>query len=152
MPPVIPPGQRPRSRSCLWWVLGGCALIVVLVIGGAVITGALVYNHIRQTGLNCLPSDFPAYPGTGPGYYNYALNAPTPGSLCNMVFHSKDSTSAVLDFYESKLDSGGWKVTSSNRDIGLIAYRNVKRAKTNGTVQVVAKDGYTEITIQLYSP
>ena len=132
-------------------MLGGCALIVVVVIAGAFIGGAALYHYYQQTGPNCLPSDFPAYPGTGPGAYNYQLNGSVPGNSCNMVFHSNNSTSAVLDFYESRLGSGGWHVTSSNRDVGQIAFSNVERAKTRGTVQVVAMDGYTEITIQLYS-
>lgn len=152
MPPVIPPGRPPRSQSCLWWVLGGCALIVVVVVGGAAIGGAAIYNHFRQAGINCLASDFPTYPAATPGAFTYELNGTVPGSSCHIVFRSKDSTSAVLDFYESRLDTGGWQVTSSNRDIGLIAYRNAKRAKTNGTVQVAAKDGYTEITVEFYSP
>ena len=146
------PGQARRSRGCLWWGLGGCALIVVVVIAAAAIGGAALYHHYQRTGFNCLPPDFPAYPGTGPGAYNYALNGATPGSSCNMVFHSNDSTSTVLDFYESRLGAGGWQITSSNRDVGQIAFTNINRAKTNGSVQVVAKDGYTEITIQLFSP
>jgi hypothetical protein len=132
--------------------LGGCALIVVAVIGAAAIGGAALYHHYQQTGFNCLPSDFPAYPATGAGAYNYQLNGSVPGSSCNMVFHSNDSTSAVLDFYQSRLGTGGWQVTSSNRDVGQIAFRKVNNAKTTGTVQVVAKDGYTEITVQLYTP
>jgi hypothetical protein len=55
-------------------------------------------------------------------------------------------------FYESRLGTGGWQVTSSNRDVGQIDFRNITRAKTAGTVQVAAKDGYAEITVQLYSP
>ena len=151
MPPVAAVKSR-RSRGCLWWGLGGCALIVVLVIAGAAIGGAALYNHFRQTGFNCLPSDFPAYPGLGPGAYSYQLNGSVPGNSCNMVFRSKDSTSAVLDFYESRLGTSGWQVTSSNLDVGLIAFRNVNRAKTAGTVQVATKERYTEIAVQLYSP
>jgi hypothetical protein len=132
--------------------LGGCALIIVVVIAGAFVGGAALLHYYQQTGLNCLPSDFPAYPGTGPGAYNYQLNGTVPGSSCNMVFHSNDSTSTVLDFYESRLAAGGWQVTSSNRDVGQIDFRKVNSAKTTGSVQVLAKDGYTEITIQLYSP
>jgi hypothetical protein len=132
--------------------LGGCALIVVVVIAGAFIGGAALFHYYQQGGLNCLPSDFPAYPGTGPGAYNYELNGATPGSSCNMVFHSQDSTSTVLDFYESRLGAGVWQISSSNRDTGQIDFRKVNSAKTNGSVQVLAKDGYTEITIQLYSP
>ena len=151
VPPVIPTTPARRSLSCLWWGLGGCALIVVVVIAGAFIGGAALYHYYQQTGFNCLPSDFPAYPGTGPGAYNYELNGTAPGTSCNMVFHSNDSTSTVLDFYESRLGTGDWQITSSNRDGGQIIFSKVNRTNTKGTVQVLAKDGYTEITIQLYS-
>jgi len=124
----------------------------VVVIAAAAIGGAALYHYYRQTGFNCLPSDFPAYPATRPGAYNYELNGSAPGNSCNMVFRSKDDSAAVLDFYESRLGAGGWQVTSSNRDVGQIDFRNVNRAKTTGTVQIASKDGYTEITIQLYSP
>jgi hypothetical protein len=127
-------------------------LIVVVVVAGAFIGGAALFHYYQHGGLNCLPSDFPAYPGTGPGAYSYELNGATPGSSCDMVFHSNDSTSTVLDFYESRLGAGGWQVTSSNRDTGQIDFRKVNSARTTGSVEVLAKDGYTEITIQLHSP
>jgi hypothetical protein len=150
VPPVIPTTPTRRSRSCLLWGLGGCSLIVVVAIAGAFIGGAALYHYYQQTGFNCLPSDFPAYPGTGPGAYNYELNGTVPGSSCNMVFQSHDSTSTVLDFYESRLGTGSWQITSSNRDVGQIIFSKVNTTNTKGTVQVLAKDGYTQITIQLY--
>jgi hypothetical protein len=78
-----------------------------------------------------------------------------------MVFHLKDadrrfnpaedSASVVFAFYQNQLSAGGWQVNASGAGSGHIAFRNVKRANTSGTVDLVAKAGYTEITIQLYS-
>jgi len=132
-------------------VAGGCGLVAVVVIAGGVFGAITLVSRLQHGGFNCLPSDFPRYPGATYSTYSFELNGPTPGNSCHMVFKSNSSTSAVLDFYQSKLDTGGWQVTSSNRDIGLIAFRKVNTTSTKGTVQVSARDGYAEIDLQLYS-
>jgi hypothetical protein len=156
-----PPVAARLPRGCIWWVLGGCALIVVVVIAGAFIGGAALFHYYQQGGLNCLPSDFPAYPGLGPGSYDYQLNGATPGSSCHMVFHLKDSDrrfvegeapgAAVYDFYQIRLSRDGWQTTTGDLASGHIGFRNTNRVRTSGTVDFVQKDGYTEITVQLYS-
>lgn len=148
MPPA-PLAKRRRSGGCIWWVLGGCALILVLALAGAGLGAVSLYNSFKH--YTCLPSDFPSYPGATTANYTFALNGPTPGNSCNMVYRSKDSESAVFDFYQGRLSTGGWQATATDPGTGQITFRNVKRAKTSRTVDVAAKNGYTEITIQLYS-
>src|SRR6267143_3501279 len=58
--PVPPPRG---SRSWIWWVAGGCAVLLVI---GAVGAGFGIYslvNRFQHGGFSCLPSDFPSYPG-----------------------------------------------------------------------------------------
>jgi hypothetical protein len=143
----------------MWWVLGGCALLLVLALAGAGLGAVSLYNSFKQ--YNCLPADFPSYPLATTANYSYELNGPTPGGSCDMVFHLKYSDrrpvegeapgSVVFDFYESRLDGNPWQVIASDPGSGHIAFRNVKPVNISGTVDLVDKDGYTEITVQLYS-
>lgn len=119
-----------------------------------------LYNSFRH--YTCLPADFPTYPLATNANYSYELNGPTPGNTCDMVFHLKDGDrrfvegetagDAVFNFYRVRLSRDGWEVTASDAGTGHIAFRNVNRARTSGTVDLVAKTGYTEITVLLYSP
>ena len=108
-------------------------------------------NRLKNGGFSCVPSNFPSYPNTSIGGESYALNAPTPGNTCRMVYESNDGATAVLDFYENRLSTGDWQVTSSDPTNGDITFRNVKKAKTKGSVHIAAQGNRTEITVQLYS-
>jgi hypothetical protein len=133
--------------------------MLVLALGGAGLGAVSLYNSFRH--YSCLPAGFPSYPLATTANYSYELNGPTPGAYCEMVFHLKDGDrrvaegeapgSAVFDFYQSRLDRGGWQVTSSDEGGRHIAFSKVNQATTSGTVDLVVKDGYTEITIRLYS-
>jgi len=133
--------------------------MLVLALAGAGLGAVSLYNSFKH--YNCLPADFPSYPLATTANYSYELNGPTPGVYCDMVFHLKGSDrrfveggapgSVVFDFYQTRLDGDPWQVAASDPGSGHIAFRNVKRANTSGTVDLVAKAGYTEITIQLYS-
>jgi hypothetical protein len=152
---VIAQTASPRRSNAWTWWLACCStlfvVVVILVIAGAVYGGTSLYNHFRQGGFSCLPPEFPSYPGSTFGGETYNLNNPTPGTVCGMVFESKDSRGAVLDFYQTKLNSGDWRVVSTNSDTGDIAFISVKSEKSNGTVHVAAPGDHTEISVQLYS-
>lgn len=146
--PVAPAAPQ-RSRAWIWWLTGGCALILLVVLGGGAFAAYSIYNRVQHGGFSCLPSDFPKYPGETFGGENYSLNGATPGNACNMVFESNDSASSVYDFYSSNLDTGVWQVVSSDPGAGQIMFRNLKDPKTSGYVDVAAKGNHTEITVQL---
>lgn len=148
--PVTPAVPR-RSRSWIWWLAGGCAVVLLLVIAGAAFGSVALYSHLERGGFTCLPSTFPRYPGSTFGNINYELNGPTPGNSCNMVFESKDSVGAVLDYYQTRLNRGDWQVSSIDQETGQIEFRSVKRAKTHGTLGIAAVGDHTQITVQLYS-
>jgi hypothetical protein len=122
-------------------------LLVLLAVGA----GAYGVYRLGQGGFSCLPSDFPKYPGATFGQISVSLNDPTPGNYCEMILDSRDAVGAVRNFYVSKLDSGDWQVTATDVEMGTISFRSTKRARTTGTVAVVSRSSYTEITVQLYS-
>ncbi len=90
----------------------GCIVVIVLAIAGLSLGANSLISRLQHGGFSCLPSDFPVYPGATYAQENFNLNAgaptPTPGNTCQMVFESNDSAGTVLDFYQSRLDSGGW--------------------------------------------
>jgi len=53
-------GGPPRRRTWIWWVAGGCALLLILGVGGAVIGGVALVNRLQHGDFACLPSDFPS--------------------------------------------------------------------------------------------
>ncbi len=123
----------------------------MVLIAGAAYGATSLLNRLKAGGFTCLPSDFPAYPHTTIGGESYSLDAPTPGNSCRVVFESNESSTAILDFYENRLANGNWRVTSGSPITGDITFRNVKKAKTTGSVHIAVQGNHTEITVQLYS-
>src|SRR6266851_3640731 len=82
---------------------------------------------------------------------SYDLNAnTTPGNFCEMAYRTNDSTDSAESFYLERLNSGPWNVTSGTGT--QIVFEATKNHRKHGTVDVAVKDGYTEITIDYYSP
>jgi hypothetical protein len=144
-----------RRISPWWWVAGGCAAVLVLTIAAGVVVAILgshaLLARFEAGGFSCLPSDFPNYPGAKLADQQYDLNAnTTPVSFCQMTYRTGDSTDSAQTFYLDRLNTGPWDVTSgTGTQIVFEATRNHRR---HGTVDVTAKDGYTQITIDYYSP
>jgi hypothetical protein len=132
-------------------VAGGCAFSLVVAIALGAFAAVTYYQRLQHGGFNCLPSDFPTYPGSTYGGFSYELNGSTPGNSCQMVFESSHGPDAVYTFYTGKLTSGDWQVVSSDPAIRHIAFRSKKRAKTSGTIDVGVRDDHAEYTVQLYS-
>ena len=140
---AVPPSRG--SRAWIWW-LGGCAVLVAVV--GVVAFGFLaltVFNVARTGGFNCVPSDFPAYPGEAFRSVNVTTNGP--GRSCEIVYETRDSPSAVVDFYSNRLSGSPWRVTGSGPS--EIDYANDNTGAA-GSVVVVATDGGSEITIDYH--
>src|ERR1700694_1854749 len=57
----LPPPRR--SRSWIWWLVGGCGVILVLGAIGAVFGIYSLVTRFQQGAFSCLPSDFPKYQG-----------------------------------------------------------------------------------------
>lgn len=145
-----------RKISPWWWVAGGCAALLVLTIAAGVVTAILGWHTLVarfQAGdFSCLPSDLPRYPGATFAGQSYDLNAnSTPGNYCEMKYRTSDSPDTVLGIYYAKLNGGNWEVVS-NEGRPEIDFQNTKNQRKHGSVMVAARDGYTEITVDYYSP
>jgi hypothetical protein len=151
MPPAPPPR---RSRTWLWWVAGGCGVLLVLGIAGG-IYGMVSLVRVFQSGaLACLPSDFPQYPGAKlTREYTYVGTNVAPGDSheCDETFDSDDDVATVTHFYSSELNSGDWTVTSNDRANGKIAFARVSRPQTVGQALLLGRGQHTTIAVKLYS-
>jgi hypothetical protein len=134
--------------------VGGCAVLVVLAIAGAVIGGVALVNSFVHGGLTCMPSDFPAYPGTSvTREYTYVGTNVSPGNTreCQMTLESNDNPSTVTDFYASRLSSGDWTIVSNNTITGEIKFRRTSKPASVGVIDLLGRGQHTEIQIRFDS-
>jgi hypothetical protein len=125
--------------------------VLVLTVAGV---GYGIYSFVQgvKNGSNtCLPSDFPRYPGAVYARFSFDLNGAYPGSTCHAVFESNDDVASVTAFYQSKLNTGAWQVTSLGTQAGTVNFQPAKGAAPFGTLQVAASNTQTEITIDLFT-
>jgi hypothetical protein len=148
----MPPAQR--SRSWIWWLVGGCALLLVIGVVGAGFGIFSLVNRFQHGGFSCLPSDFPIYPAASvTGENTQIANQFSPGdnSRCNMGFDSNDSVDTVTTYYEAQLNNGDWIVVSSDTVNGVISFQRKSRPQTVGTVTLLGRGQHSAIEIQLDS-
>ncbi|HXN89941.1 MAG TPA: hypothetical protein VN906_00485 [Candidatus Sulfotelmatobacter sp.] len=141
---------RPRgSRSWIWWVAGGCAVLLVIGVAGAIwATVALVNNVQQHGGFACLPSDFPSYPGATITSENvrYTTGLPPGDSKeCTMTLESSNDATTVSDFYASRLSTGDWAITSNDTATGEIRFHRVSRPQTVGVLDILGRGQQTEV-------
>jgi hypothetical protein len=148
----LPPARR--SRGWIWWLVGGCGVLLVLgVIGGGFGIYSLV-NRFQHGGFSCLPSDFPGYAGASVANENTQVGnefSPGDNSRCNMVFDSNDSVATVTTYYETQLNNGDWTIVSSDAANGVISFQRKSRPQTVGTVTLLGRGQHSEIDIRLDS-
>lgn len=152
---VVQPPARPRSsRAWIWWVGGGCLVLVLIVVVAILVSGAALINSLQRGDLTCLPADFPKYPGaTVAGVHTYFGTNVAPGDShdCQMTLESNDDVSTVTDFYAGRLDSGDWTVTANDTGNGIIRLRRRSRPATVGEIQLFGRGQHTEIQIRFDS-
>ncbi len=151
---AYPPSAPRRSHTWIWWVAGGCAVLLVLGLVGVGVGVYNLVNSFQHGGFACLPSDFPNYPGatviTENTYVGTAV-APGDSKRCSMVLKSTDDPATVTAFYQDKLNGGDWKVTAYIASIGQIQFQRVSRQQSVGVVELLGRGQQTEIHIQLDS-
>jgi hypothetical protein len=152
--PMGQPIARPRTRPWIWWLAGGCALILVIGLVGAGFGIYSVAHSISTSTFACLPSDFPSYPGarvaSSMTYIGTAV-APGDSKSCRMVLESTDDVATVTAFYDGKLRTGDWAVIADLPTYGQIQFHRVSRSQAFGLVQLLGKGQQTEIRIQFDS-
>src|SRR5260370_20113884 len=60
--PLRQPIARPRTRPWIWWLAGGCALLLVIGLVGAGYGLYSIAHSISRTNFASLPSHFPSHP------------------------------------------------------------------------------------------
>ena len=154
--PVQRPGQPVvrRSRGWVWWLAGGCLLLLVVAVGLGIWGATALVHNLQAGNFSCLPSNFPKYPGaTVTRDYTYVGTGVAPGDAreCQETLDSGSDVAAVTNFYVSQLNSGDWKITSNDTATGQIRFQRVSRPQTVGTVQLLGRGQQTTIEIKLDS-
>jgi hypothetical protein len=142
-------------RSKAWvWVAGGCVLLLILGVIGIGFGAYSLVKGFQNGAFNCLPSDFPGYPGATVMSENTKIGsgfAPGDSKRCTIVLESNDDVATVTSFYTLQLDTGDWTVASSDPSSGEIQFTRKSRSATVGDLLLLGRGQHTEIQIQLDS-
>jgi hypothetical protein len=147
------PGPR-RPRTWLWWLGGGCVLLLVLGIGGGVWAVGSLVNAVQSGSLSCLPSDFPRYPGASVTRdYTYVGTGVAPGDSreCQETLSSDDDVTTVTAFYAAQLDSGDWRITTYDKASGQVQFERRSKSQQVGLIQLLGRGDHTVIEIKFDS-
>jgi len=156
----VPTGTAPpvatsprRSFAWVWWLAGGCAVLVVIALVAAALGLGSLMSSFQHGGFSCLPSDFPGYPGATVSSENTYVGTGVPAGdtkRCTMVLESNDDVSTVTSWYTSNLNSGDWSASSDTAS-GTVRFENRSKPSTNGTIELLGRGQHTEIRITVYS-
>ena len=147
------PARRGPGRW-IWWVAGGCSVLLVLGIGLGIFGAVQLAKRFQEGSLSCLPSDFPRYSGaTITRDYTYVGTNVAPGDSheCQESVTSQDDAATVSAFYESHLSSGDWTITSNDTSNGAIHFVRRSQPRTVGSAQLLGRGEHTDIEIRLDS-
>jgi hypothetical protein len=153
---VARPGQPlpRRNRAWLWWLAGGCALLLVLGVAGGIWGVTSLVRSAQQGDFTCMPTDFPRYPGaTVTRDYTYFGTGVAPGDSreCQEVLSSGDDVATVTAFYANHLSSGDWLVMAYDKTSGEITFTRKSRAREVGVIQLLGQGQHTVIEIKFDS-
>lgn len=129
-------------------------MLLVLGIIGIGFAASSLFNGIRNGAFNCLPSDFPQYPGATVSSEDTRIGSgfsPGDSKRCTTVLESNDGAATVTTFYEQNLASGDWTIASSDTTTGEIMFHRTSRPATVGDLVLLGRGVHTEIQIQLDS-
>jgi len=156
--PVAAPGvslqPSRRNRTWMWWVGGGCAILLVLSCGGAIWGMTSLVRSFQTGGLSCLPGDFPRYPGaTVTRDYTFVGSGVAAGDSreCQETLDSSDDVPTVTNFYSKGLNSGDWRVTSNDKTTGQIKFSRASNPQNVGVIQFLGRGERTQIEIKFDS-
>lgn len=130
----------PRSgHRWVWWTLGGCGTLLVLLIAAVVVLGVVIAHNLNPTG-NCLPAGFPAAPNLT------KVTSLHLGRTCTTAYRSSASPTSVESYYAGALDQNGWQITS--RSGSTIRFRSETNTGETGTVTVTtSRAGRTAVAV-----
>ena len=147
--PAPPPSQgMGRGTRVLLWSLGGCSVVAILLIVGAMVAGGLALTRAfnLQMGHISAPGDFPVYPGakTSTGIKMGAKDGLAGHSVSLVQWQAPDGGDKVSAWYEKHLNQGDWEVIDHagsrfhfrRRSTGATALVQVQGELTNSIIQL----------------
>jgi hypothetical protein len=137
------PAPKRGSLAWLWWLAGGCAVLLVIAIVAGILGLTTLFRNFTNGGYSCLPSDFPAYPGASVTFENDTVGT---RNECRMTLTSNDDVGTVTDWYASHLAEGDWQ-DSVDSASGTITFNQVSGGHGTGHVQLLGAGQHTDIEI-----
>lgn len=148
-PPPRPPSQSMgRGPRVLLWSLGGCSLVAILLLVGAVVVGGLAFTRAfnLQVGHTSAPGDFPVYPGAkvSTGIKMGARDGLASHSITLVQWQAPDGGDRVTAWYLAHLNQGDWELIDHvgprlhfrRRSTGATALLQVQGQLTTSAVQL----------------
>jgi hypothetical protein len=121
-------------------------LISLLSAAGVIALIVALASQLQVGTGTCVPADFPRYPDAPVAI---ELSSTGTASNCFMVLHTKDSQLTAVEFYQSHLGAGDWKVISVSTATGTVRFERASRPQTTGSVSFVAHPRTTNIYIRV---
>jgi hypothetical protein len=138
--------MRPRgSLAWLWWLGGGCALLIVVAVVAGIFGLTGLVRNFQGGAYSCLPADFPSYPGASVVRENSTVGT---HNECDMTLSSNDDVGTVTRFYATRLNQGDWQDTVDVVN-GVVTFKQVSGGHATGQVQLLGAGQHTEIRISL---
>jgi hypothetical protein len=109
--------------------LRGIVVLALLCLAALVVGGVALAGNFQIGAGSCLPSDFPGYPGaTVSSEVAYTGTPPQ----CVMVLHTGDPQETVVQYYQSRLSGGDWRLDSFSDQTGTMTFHRISRPQTGG--------------------
>jgi len=133
-----------RGRWVALIVAGSIVALLLAGTGLAAVSSAYSELGNRITAgasSDCLPSDFPTYPGAVIVTSLKAFN------VCTTAFTTRDSSADVINFFQTELDRYPWRVTGGSGDQGTVIFAKQDGTKGSGEVSASPSTRATQIQI-----
>lgn len=143
---TAPGAARPLAgRWVALIVAGSIASLLLAGSGLALLTGAYsaAAGRIFAGGapVNCLPSDFPRYPGSAMVLSFKSFN------LCTAAFTSADTPGNVLAYYQLELARFPWRETGESAGQGTIDFDRQDGGRGTGELSVSSGRSATQFQV-----
>jgi hypothetical protein len=134
-----------RGRWVALIVAGSVASLLLAGTGLAFLSSAYsqLGNRLLTPGAssNCLPSDFPSYPGEARVTSLKAFN------ICTTVSTTGDTSIDVLTYFQTQLDKYPWRVTRGSAGQGTVDFARQDGVKGSGEMSVSPSGNPTQIQV-----
>src|SRR5579859_4370389 len=137
--------KRPMRARWVALIVAG-SIVSLLLAGTGLAAVSSAYSELGNrftagASSNCLPSDFPTYPGAA------IVTSLKAFSVCTTAFTTRDSSAEVITYFQTQLDQFPWRVTGGSGDQGTVEFARQDGAKGSGEVSVSPSRSATQIQV-----